>query len=232
MNLNYDLATPEKREHFNSLSRDREKAFMAATAVILNRFIRFAMLCSVVSSGYFFVTSAAASSQNCSSQFDCSVHESCCNSVCVFGDTCLGYSCSDDSNCKLWESCCYEICSEHCIPHYNIFVDASIAASILGSCILLCLASLCFYFYRYRCRRPYQRRVVVGQPLAVKAKTITTKCSTQNNTPVMAEALPEYPPHYVEYMQYNAAVRTKEGEPPPQYESLLHAVQNPPSIYL
>ena len=57
-------------------------------------------------------------------------------------------------------------------------------------------------------------------------------CTTQNDTPFQAEKLPEYPPHYVEYMQYNAGVRLKEGEPPPGYDDLLEAVQTPLSPYL
>lgn len=185
---------------------------MAEICTILSRFaVRFMMIYSVVLSGSS--PTLSANTQNCSSQADCSRHESCCDAACVTGDDCLGHSCSDDSNCKPLESCCNGVCSEYCIP-INVYV---IIALILVSCILLCSTSLCFYF---TCRRPaarpyhYSERVIVGP--SVTAKTITARCATQSDTPYQAEAVPGYPPHYVEYMQYNVGA-IKEREPPPPY---------------
>ena len=207
---------------------------MATSSIILNCFLFILMLFSVNFPSESFTTSSVStsSSRNCSSQFDCGVKESCCSHLCVVGDVCVEHSCSEDADCRLWESCCDRVCSEHCIPYHNDDADTFIAAGILGTCVLLCIASMCFYFTRYRRRRPYHRPVVLGNLFAIKATTTKMNCTTQNDTPFQAEKLPEYPPHYVEYMQYNAGVRLKEGEPPPCYDDLLEAVQTPPSPYL
>ena len=152
----------------------------------------------------FVIASAfvlSASSLNCSLPFDCNEHESCCNEVCVVDGDCLGYSCLGNTHCKPWETCCQGTCSEYCTP----FKIDLVVASILGFFILSCVATLCF---RFICRpRPYKpNSAKYGKAIllqeVVTAKTFTTRCVTQGDTPYQTEAVPGYPPQYVEYTQY------------------------------
>ena len=173
---------------------------MAATGTISNCFVRYPLTALLTSA---FSLIASANSLNCSSQFDCSGQESCCDHVCVAGDDCLGVSCSNATNCKAWESCCDGICSEYCINRVPFNVDIIIAL-VLASCIFLCASSLCCYF---TCRpigskQPpsnYGRVIVGGQ--GVTFTTFTTRCATQGDTSYLVEAVPGYPPNYVEYTQ-------------------------------
>lgn len=184
---------------------------MAVIASVLSRSVRNMTICAVIASGLSLVSSAV-NRQNCSSRADCSRNESCCDSVCVASDDCLVHSCSDDSHCKPWENCCDEVCSMYCIS-FNVDI---VIASVVGSCILLCFTSLCFYFTCCRPRRqPQHDRVIIGETVA--AKTFTTRCATQGDAPYRTEVVPGYTPHYIEYMQY--INNGQEHEPPPPYNS-------------
>lgn len=152
----------------------------------------------------FVIASAfvlSASSLNCSLQFDCNENESCCNEVCVVDGDCLGYSCLGNTHCKPWKTCCQGTCSEYCTPFK---IDLAVA-SILGFFILSCVATLCFRFIcRPRPHKPnsakYGKAILLQE--VVTAKTFTTRCVTQGDTPYQTEAVPGYPPQYVEYTQY------------------------------
>lgn len=173
---------------------------MTASGAVSKCFVRYP-LTALLTSAFSLISSA--SGLNCSYQIDCSGQESCCDNVCVAGEDCLGVSCSNASNCKAWERCCDGICSEYCISSVPFNVDI-IIASVLASCILLCATSLCCYF---TCRPIGSKqppanygRMIVGQ--GVTATTFTTRCATQGDASYLVEAVPGYPPNYVEYTQY------------------------------
>lgn len=158
---------------------------------------------------HFVIVSAfvlSASSLNCSSQFDCNEHESCCNEACVVDKDCLGYSCLSNTHCKSWETCCQGRCSEYCTPFK---IDLAVA-SILGLFILSCVATLCF---RFTCRPHTTNSTNYGKAIllqeGVTAETFTTRCVTQGDTPYQTEAVPGYPPQYVEYTQYKCDESSK-----------------------
>lgn len=158
------------------------------------------MLSSFVIASAFVLS---ASSLNCSLNFDCNEHESCCNEACVVDGDCLGYSCLSNTHCKSWETCCQGTCSEYCT---SFKIDLAVA-SILGFFILSCVATLCFRFIcRPRLHKPnlakYGKAILLQE--VVTAQTFATRCVTQGDTPYQTEAVPgrRYPSQYVEYTQY------------------------------
>lgn len=221
---------------------------MAKADTVCRRFLRyFAVFAAVVSS----LDATTSGYKYCSSQYDCSYGDSCCSNRCVYGSDCLGHWCTDDSECRSRENCCDGICSDDdtCLTS-NV---GAIVGIVIGCSIFLCLLSLCFYYACYRPGRRYRGRVIVGQ--GVTATTITTRCTTQSNTPYQyqGQVPPSYqqgylyhpPPQYVQYPPYNAG-SSKSSEPPPPYsgapegrsggayapQSNYGAVQNPSAPHL
>lgn len=155
---------------------------------------------------------------DCSSEIDCNYGHSCCGDQCVYGTNCKGYYCSGDSDCS-WETCCDGTCSDSCfITDYGAMVGI-----IIGSLILVCLLSVCCYYYA-RPRQSYRGRVIVER--RATTTTVATICATQSNTPYQYQgqvpppyqhSYPHNPPsQYVQYPPYNAG-SAKSSEPPPPY---------------
>lgn len=189
---------------------------MAAVGTFFLCFLRYFEVFAVV-----FFSLVVSTSAYCSSQYDCSYDHSCCGHRCVYGTDCLGRSCSDGSECRSWENCCDGTCTDDDCFTSNV---GAIVGIVIGASILICTLSLCFYYACYRPSRRYRGRVIVQQ--GVTATTVTTRCTTQSNTPYQyqGQVPPSYqqgylyqpPPQYVQYPSYNAGP-TKSSEPPPPY---------------